>query len=197
MVKNLNKIKKAVLKSALEGIPTATLWILSFLLEMTGVTISTFLSPSIYADFPNYHNAFDFPVPDKKKNKFKENTIRQSIRRLKRYGFVKSDNGKYFLSKKGREFLNYILNRKKILEKKWDGKYRVVIFDIPEEKRKTRDWLRQELYLVKYNLLQESVFIGKCPLPQDLIKEIKKKKIGNYVNYLLVDKVYQNIKKEN
>jgi len=77
--------------------------------------------------------------------------------------------------------------------RKWDRKYRVVIFDIPENKRKIRNWLREELYLLDYKKLQESVLIGKYALPDDLIEEIKKYKIGNYVNYLLVDKVYKNI----
>ena len=63
----------------------------------------------------------------------------------------------------------------------------------PKRKRRPGDWLRQELYLLNYKKLQESVFISKHSLTVDLIKEIKTNKIGNCVNYLLVDKVYKNI----
>jgi len=63
----------------------------------------------------------------------------------------------------------------------------------PEKQRKIRSWFRQELYLLNYKKLQESVFISKYSLTEDLIKEIKSHKIGNCVNYLLVDKIYKNI----
>ncbi|MFH0969425.1 MAG: hypothetical protein V1804_02870 [Patescibacteria group bacterium] len=105
----------------------------------------------------------------------------------------KSKEGRFTLSLVGKILAKYIISRKKVLNKKWDGKYRVVIFDIPEEKRKIRDWLRGELDLLDYKKLQKSVFISKFSLTSDLIKEIKNKKIGSYVNYLLVDKVYKNI----
>lgn len=108
-------------------------------------------------------------------------------------GFVKKTGNKYSLTKSGWDIVRLIMNKRKTLSSKWDGKYRLVIFDIPEEKNKIRDWLRQELYLIDYHKLQESVFIGKHPLPPDLIKEIKENKIGSCVNYILADKIYKNI----
>lgn len=81
------------------------------------------------------------------------------------------------------------LNQKN-LKRKWDKKYRVVIFDIPEKKSGDRIWLREELYLLKYKQLQKSVYFSKFPLSTDIIKEIRQRKIGNYVNYLLVNKIY-------
>jgi phenylacetic acid degradation operon negative regulatory protein len=126
-----------------------------------------------------------------KKKKIKEITIRQNIRRLQKHGFVIKKEGKLRLTLKGENLADYILKRKKKLNKKWDKKYRVVIFDIPENKRLDRDWLRKELYLLKYKQLQKSVFMSKYSLTEDIVKEIKLRKIGNYVNYLLVDKVYE------
>ncbi len=98
----------------------------------------------------------------------------------------------YFFNQKGKKLVSYILARKKVIEKKWDKKYRIVIFDIPEKKFRDRNWLRQELYLIGYKKLQESVMIGKSPLPQDLVKDIKRMRIGNYVNYILAEKIYAN-----
>ncbi len=172
---------------------TATAWVFETLMFMGSLTIEAFLNPSYYAALPSTSLDFGRDRPKKKKPNFEEITIRQSIGRLQKLGFVEKVGGKYTLSEKGRQLADYILARKKILENKWDGKYRVVIFDIPEKQNKIRDWLRRELYMLNYKKLQKSVFIGKHQLPKDLIKDIKRQKIGNFVNYLLVEKVYKNL----
>ena len=199
MANNNNKKKEErigtrITKSILGGTFSATAWVFSFLIEMGTMTMSAFLSPSIYADFPNTSLVFNGDnFPKNKRSKFKEINIRQSIRRLQKHGFVEKSGNNYFLTQKGKHLANYIMKIKKVAVEKWDGKYRVVIFDIPEEKSAVRDWLRRELYLLKYKKLQKSVFIGKHPLTGDLIKNIKRNKIGNFVNYLLVEKAYKNI----
>ncbi|HAS00300.1 MAG: Repressor in ring oxydation complex/ phenylacetic acid degradation pathway related protein (PaaX) [Candidatus Moranbacteria bacterium GW2011_GWC2_37_73] len=186
--------KKAITKSVLKNSLTATAWVFSTVFELGEITISSFLSPSLYADLPSGNPfAISGTASNKRKSKFKEITIRQSIRRLRKHGFVEEKNSKYILTAKGQELAKFILGRKKSQTKKWDGKYRVVIFDIPENKNRVRNWLREELYVLGYKKLQNSVLIGKDALPDDLVLEIKKQKVGNCVNYLLVDKVYKNI----
>ena len=194
-MKTQNHVQETIIKNVLSSTITTTGWILCALLEVGGITVQTFLSPSLYADFPNVGEIFfDEKKPgSKKKVSFKKMTIRQSLRRLENYGFIERKESKYELTMKGAKLVRYILNIKKSQKKLWDKKYRVVIFDIPEKKRRVRDWLRQELNLLGYQKLQNSVFIGKLPLPSEVIEEIKKEKISNCVNYLLVDKVYKNI----
>ena len=58
-----------------------------------------------------------------------------------------------------------------------DDKLRIFIFDIPESKKYYRDWLRQQLIIAKYRMLQRSVWIGKRPLSHDLIIQIQDKKL--------------------
>lgn len=188
--------EKAITRNIIENTLNGTAWAFSLLINMGILTIDAFLSPSIYKDLP----VIDFSeTPNNKIKKtrkireFKEMNIRQSLWRLKRMGFVRQEGKKYFLTEAGKRLADYILQRKKALDKKWDGKYRVVVFDIPEKQSGARDWLRSELYLLNYKKLQKSVFIGKNPLPGDLIKEIKSRKIGNFVNYILADKVYKNL----
>jgi CRISPR-associated endonuclease Cas2 len=188
--------KRSITKSVLSGSLTAAAWALGALFEAGALGIQAFLEPSLYADFPSSGGVFfDDEKPIKKKGnpKYKGMTIRQSLRRLEKLGFVEIKDSKYALTEKGKELVDYVLCRKKIKKQKWDGKYRVVIFDIPENKRDIRAWLRYELSLLGYKKLQQSVFISKKPLPADIIKEIKKQKMGNYVNYLLVDKIYKNV----
>jgi DNA-binding PadR family transcriptional regulator len=192
--KNL-KIARTILSNIAEKSVTAPIWILTTLLEMGAAGVEVFFNPSYYYDpTPVIFDGIERGKTRKKKKiKLKEATIRQSLRRLKKQGFVEKKEGKYALARTGKMLMQYVLRRQKAISAKWDGKFRVVIFDIPEKERKTRNWLRQEFYFLKYQKLQESVFIGKLPLPPDLIKDIKRNKIGNYVNYLMVDKVYKNV----
>ncbi|MCX6766122.1 MAG: hypothetical protein NT136_04155 [Candidatus Moranbacteria bacterium] len=185
------KMKNVIAKNILSGTLSATAWAFELLINAGVLTIEAFLNPSVYADMPSVLYQRNFIK--KKKAKFREMTIRQSLWRLKRAGFVAKKENRYFLTKKGKKLALFVRGRSDVITKQWDKKYRVVIFDIPEEKKKIRDWLRQELNMLNYRKLQESVFIGKYPLPQDLIESIKEYKIGNCVNYLLVEKVYKNV----
>lgn len=187
------KIENKIARAVLTGTLNATAWAFEALLFAGVLTMEAFLNPSYYADLPTVSLSSGEKPVKRKKSTFKEITIRQSIRRLRNQGFVEKMGGRYALTEKGKNLADYILKRKKILEGKWDGKYRVVIFDIPEKQSRERDWLRRELYMLNYKKLQKSVFIGKCPLTTDLIEDIKKAKIGNFVNYLLVEKAYKNI----
>lgn len=191
--KNL-KLARAILGNIAGKGLTVPFWILARLLEMGVAGVEVFFNPSYYYD-PSpiiFSSPEDDKRKKKKKIKFKETTVRQSLWRLKKQGFIEKKEGKYSLTRTGRILMQYVVRRSRATSVKWDGKFRVVIFDIPEKERKSRNWLRQELYLLKYQKLQESVFIGKYPLPADLIKDLKRYNIGNYVNYLMVDKVYKN-----
>ncbi|HBO16699.1 MAG: Transcriptional regulator, PaaX family [Candidatus Moranbacteria bacterium GW2011_GWE2_35_2-] len=186
-----NIAEKRFAKKILDNSISAGVWIFSNLALFGEATIEIFLNPSYYNDpLDGFSGRGVIDFEKLKNKKFQEKTIRQSIRRLQKQGFVKKEGSSFLLTEKGRNILDYVLKRKKVLDKKWDKKYRVVIFDIPEDMRKDRDWLRGELYLLNYKQLQKSVFMSKYPLTSDLIREIKMRKIGNYVDYMLVEKIY-------
>ncbi len=76
-----------------------------------------------------------------------------------------------------------------ILKKPWDGKLRIVIFDIPEKKKYWREAMRRELSLMQFKQLQRSVYVGKHPLPESFCKEIEEAGLGQYIFIFTVDKV--------
>jgi len=64
------------------------------------------------------------------------------------------------LTEKGKfKALNFQLNNIKNKKEKWDGKWRMVAFDIPEKYKKGRDALRHKLKKIGFCELQKSVFI--------------------------------------
>ncbi len=52
--------------------------------------------------------------------------------------------------------------------KKWDNKWRLVLFDIPEEKRDIRDQLRKSLKEIGFKNLQRSVWINPLQIDKKL-----------------------------
>ena len=146
-----------------------------------------FLKPTYYIDDSS---EIFWKLEEFKRCHMEKKAICQTLTRLKSYGLVKQQNEEFSLTQKGKKIINKILGYKEALGEKWDGKYRVVIFDIPEKDRHHRNWLRSELYFLKYTKLQQSVFISKFSLTEDIIKEIKKRGIDKGVNYLLVEHVY-------
>lgn len=52
--------------------------------------------------------------------------------------------------------------------KKWDGKWRIVIFDIEEKQRKFRDRLRAKLRELGFGMIQESVWLTPFDIVADL-----------------------------
>ena len=69
-----------------------------------------------------------------------------------------------------------------------DNIIRLVSFDIPEKQRKKRDWLRTTLLACEYSILHKSVFIGKRPLPDEVVGEMRALDLMSYVHIVGVDK---------
>jgi len=69
----------------------------------------------------------------------------------------------------------------------WDRKWRIVIFDIPDDKKTARDILRDKLKQIGFIQLQESVFIYpfECKNEIDYLTEIYH--IKPYVKYIVAD----------
>ena len=48
----------------------------------------------------------------------------------------------------------------------------IVMYDIPTEKKKERDWFRRHLKKFNYIMIQKSVWVGPSPLPKDFLKYV-------------------------
>lgn len=61
--------------------------------------------------------------------------MKQGIQRLIDQELVEKSAEKLSLTDVGKNIVAGILKKEKCLSKKWDGKYRLVIFDIPEKEK--------------------------------------------------------------
>ncbi len=143
-------------------------------------------------------------TPIMKRSKLKVFEINQGIKRLLNRGLIeiKEDENYKFLevTEKGRHLLLKYQLEGLILNKppKWDKKYRVVIFDVSEQRKKTRDRLRDILRSFGFVCLQGSVWVYPydCEEIIDLLKQYLS--LDKEVIYMTVESI-QNDKqlKEN
>jgi phenylacetic acid degradation operon negative regulatory protein len=87
--------------------------------------------------------------------------------RQKYVQFKKAGKHIVTLSKKGRNFLvRRMLSLKQ--PQQWDGKWRIVLFDIPNEDKSARDSFAATLKSAGFERLQKSVFISPYPCEEEL-----------------------------
>lgn len=95
------------------------------------------------------------------------------------------------ITKKGlSRALTYKLDALEIKKpKKWDRRWRVVIFDIPEKYKGLRDLFRGRLRQLNLYLLQESVYVSPYPCFNEIefLRELYG--VAIKVRYLLVEKI--------
>ncbi|MEK7562293.1 MAG: hypothetical protein AAB509_01255 [Patescibacteria group bacterium] len=111
----------------------------------------------------------------KRMNKYPNKKVYDTFYNLKKYGlidFCKKDKQIYIsLTEKGKKKAGWMqIDSLKIKKpKKWDKKWRVVMFDIAQLKKMHREALRGKLKELGFYLFQKSVWI----LPYDCKEEMK------------------------
>lgn len=112
-----------------------------------------------------------------------------AIFRMKKEGFIKEQTlqkqKRFTITEKGR--LKILGLNQKV--KDWDGKWRIVIFDIPEKKRDLRNFFRAKLQDLGYRFLQESVWICPYNIADKVEDLIELCQVGRYIHYLVVEEL--------
>lgn len=76
----------------------------------------------------------------------------------------------------------------------WDKKWRVIVFDIPEEVwRKGRDALRDKLQKLGFYCMQKSVWVCPWPCETEVLFLCELFQITPYVNILLTERIWNDI----
>lgn len=133
--------------------------------------------------------------PDFMKNKYRKYSFNRSLTRLKNAGlivFEKTEKGNFArLTQKGEAKLRQLeLNDYKIKKPKhWDGKWRILAFDIKEERKSVRNKIRLTLRQIGFIRLQDSVWVYPYDC-EDLIMLLKTDfKIGKDLIYIIADSI--------
>ncbi|MBI2062776.1 MAG: hypothetical protein HYT61_00855 [Candidatus Yanofskybacteria bacterium] len=154
--------------------------ILAVLQETVGITIKSFFPHPYSHIFCNHKNKQDFYL---------------AIHRLNKRGLIKKIDGTFRLTRRGeKEAFFAHLDAQALLYKpkklKWDGYWRMIIFDVPEKKRKYRDYLRQMLKTLGFKELQKSTWVTPYPIPdflKELLWEERIKRFTRFINIKEID----------
>jgi len=123
-------------------------------------------------------------------HKRQKETILSSKNKLIQKGFLEyNKRGELRITQKGRVCLikQTYLDRTKEKRPRWDKKWRVLIFDIPESRKMDRENLRHTLVGIGFMKLQDSVWIYPYDC-EDLVNLLKADlEVGKEVLYMIVD----------
>ena len=130
----------------------------------------------------------------------KQKTAR-TIHRLQRSNLltVKKKEGKFVLelTNEGKKLFGEIQRKESQLKKlhitkppRWDGKWRLVLFDIPEQSHKqARDMLRGKLKEWHFYPLQKSVWVCPWPCENEIQLAAELYTISRYVSVAVAEKI--------
>ncbi len=154
--------------------------ILAILSDVGQVTVKAFFPHPYYHAFCSHRNRQNFHVSlyQLQKRKLITKNSNQTFRLTpigQKQAFWANLDAKLALSQNG--------------QKKWDGKWRMVLFDIPEKKRRLRDGLRNILRTLDFVELQKSVWVTPHKIP-DIINELLwEEKIKHHTRFITIAEI--------
>lgn len=121
-------------------------------------------------------------------------SLYHALRRLERKHLVgvkrRSGRDEWMLTPEGEKLVRRItLKLEYAAQGHWDGKWRVVIFDVPERVRGRRDFLRRELSAFGFHQLQKSVWVTPYPLPDGFSELVGELALGKHFRILTVERI--------
>ncbi len=119
---------------------------------------------------PNAVQLFKYLKP---RNTAERTRVKKSVLRLEQRGFIKRKSGTedvFVLTTEGeKKALRYKLETMKIArQEKWDCKWRVVMFDVPEDKKQARRAMNLALKKLGCIQYQKSVFVTPFPCKKEI-----------------------------
>lgn len=105
--------------------------------------------------------------------KFNTWRLKQILKRLHKQKLVEvseTQNGYTVkITEKGRQrLLKYNLDELSVINKKWDGKWRIIIYDVEESKKSLRNVFQKLLRKLEFLQLQKSVYLTPYPCENEI-----------------------------
>ena len=123
-----------------------------------------------------------------------KNNFYVSVSRLKKRGLITKRSDTFRLTRQGeKEAFFAHLDAQTVLYKpkkrKWDGRWRMIIFDVPEKKRRYRDYLRQMLKTLGFKELQKSTWVTPFPIPDFLKELLWEERMKHFTRFITIKEI--------
>ncbi len=150
---------------------------------------------TLYGDYiRHYGNKIWIGSLIKLLNEFGHNdqAVRAAISRMLKQGWVESEKignkSFYYLSENGANRIEEAAGRIfKLKPEKWDGKWRILMYTIPEEIRSIRDELRKELVWSGFGTFSNSCWVSPNQLDKQVYDLMEKYEIKEYIDFFQAD----------
>lgn len=122
--------------------------------------------------------------------RFKKESIEVGISRLHKKGYLKNSPRGWSLSHQGEKYARntYLLSYLPSPFLKNTPATRIISFDIPERDRTIRNWLRNQIKIFDYKMLQQSLWVGPGPLPDKFLERLRELNIRKKVKIFTITK---------
>lgn len=142
-----------------------------------------------------------FILEEKKKN-VRQSEIKRRLKQMEKREilYIEEKNGETYVYLKDKGKIELVKHSIRLLlvfkkkKKKWDGRWFIVFFDVPENERIKRDYLRKLLKYLGFYQYQKSVYIFpyECEKEIFLIKKIIEG--AKYMKYIIAEKIEEEEK---
>ena len=122
--------------------------------------------------------------------RYKKESVGVALSRLHKKGYVENSSSGWSATRKGRKYLK----RTRLLSyiaspfEKNPPDNTIIAFDIPEKNRIIRSWLRNQIKIFGYKMLQQSLWIGPGPLPSSFLKRLENLNIRKNIKTFKITK---------
>lgn len=128
-----------------------------------------------------------------------ESAVRATLFRLRKKDIIKSiEKGRqtqFTLGKAGVEIVSGYMNRLELTEKKWNGKWLLFSFNVPERKRHLRNILRQELMFLGFGRLHTNLWVSPYDLRLECARIIRRLRLQECTVMFMSDYIGQDARK--
>ncbi len=134
--------------------------------------------------------AFRAIIRKRELSRYNKESVRVAMSRLNKKGYLINSKNIWKITEKGKIYaiknklflyINSPFNDK-------DKPNTIVSFDIPGPKRDSRDWLRTQLKIFNYKMLQQSLWLGPGPLPREFLNRLNELEIRKNIKIFNVKK---------
>ena len=172
-------------------------------LEKVAINQADFTRAVLFAGYGASRGKIDYEynkIQRVRENKmWRRQESEERTRRLKNYIFQMKHDGlieeaekdKFRITKKGRAKLEKLktgLPSRRYPQAQSCQNLAIISFDIPEEFHSKRDWLREVVKNMGFNMIHQSLWVGKRKIPESFVSDLENMKILEYVEIFEVTK---------
>ena len=117
--------------------------------------------------------------------------LQKFLSKLKKDGLIieEKNNLKISISQKGKEKLQKLkTSQSKYYKKETSSGLVIISFDIPERLRGKRNWVREVIKNLDFEMIHKSVWAGKTKIPRELISYFSAKNLLQYIEIFEVNR---------